>query len=598
MANDAERVKEAVDIVSFVNKYVPLKQAGRSFKGSCPFHEETNPSFTVSPERQAWYCFGCNRGGDVISFLMEKEGLDFVEALKILAQQAGVQLTQSFSKESVTEKERLLELMNLTTRFCHHLLVNHTVGENALKYLRRRGVSDEAIEKFNLGYAPRSWQATSKFLLKRGFRLSELNEAGIVIDRGPGKGWYDRFRGRIMFPLRDHLGRVLGFSGRALLETQTPKYLNSPVTLLFKKNKFLFGLCEGKEIIRAKGEVILVEGNLDIITAHQHQYGNVVATLGTGLTDEQVSLLKRFAQKFFICFDADEAGRKATLRALEVAQFQGIDLKVVRLEGGQDLDQVLRDDAPLFKKSLAAAQNAFDYLVAQGKGEYDVSQPEGKSQLLRFVFPFINKTAAEVVKRSYITLLSEELNIEEAVVLADLNTLQQQAGVRQEEGAVTGRTKLMTAQKGRYEVVCENLLSLIIETPPVVWRDEEFYQLMKSIPDEFWVLPAHQGIWRVISGQLKETPRLDVDALSEQLLALEKKILNLLVMKSLAKIDSSNAFWSQLIAAVMEFKRAFLKKRIAEFSAKIKEAENRGDKGTVAELMGKVREFSEKLNAI
>ncbi|MFQ5813693.1 MAG: DNA primase, partial [Anaerolineae bacterium] len=316
-----DEIKQRLDIVEVVSSYVALKKAGRNYKGLCPFHAEKTPSFVVFPDTQSWHCFGaCGTGGDVFTFIERQENLDFAGALRLLARQAGVSLKPQTEADLAEDKlkKRLREINETAAEYFHNLLLNSTAGETARSYLARREINRETISRFQLGYALDDWQALGDYLQGRGYKREDLLAAGLIIEREDG-GHYDRFRGRLVIPIRDERGGVVGFGARAL-DDSTPKYINSPQTPVFDKSTVLFGLDLAKGAIRREGLAIIVEGYMDVLMAHQHQIANVVASMGTALTEAQLRLLKRFSKRFALALDADAAGHQATLRSMALAQ--------------------------------------------------------------------------------------------------------------------------------------------------------------------------------------------------------------------------------------------------------------------------------------
>ena len=313
--NEVEEIKARLDIVDVVGQYVQLQKAGRSFKANCPFHSEKTPSFIVSPERQSWHCFGaCGSGGDVFSFVMRREGIEFVEALRLLAARAGVALPeQRRSPEEDRQRERVHSANEAAARWYHELLVKNDMGEKAWEYVQGRGIDAPTAEAFLIGYSPPSWEATREHLRERGYSDAELLAASLLVEGE--KGLHDRFRGRLMFPIRDARGRFAGFGARALDERTTPdggppgpKYLNTAQTAVFDKGSMLYALDRAQDGIRREGQAVIVEGYMDVIAAHQRGFDNVVATMGTSLTERQVRLLKRQTRSIVLALDADAAG--------------------------------------------------------------------------------------------------------------------------------------------------------------------------------------------------------------------------------------------------------------------------------------------------
>lgn len=351
-SDDVRRVKDRLDIVEVIGDYVRLKKAGNNFLGLCPFHDEKTPSFNVSPSRQTFHCFGCGQGGDVFSFIMEKENLSFREALETLAERAGVQLS---SEGARTLRER--SLFDITERACSHFrsLLEKPEGEHAAAYLARRNLPREAWRNFELGWASPSWDALWKALSNEGVSFREAFDAGLVLE---GKnGPYDRFRGRIIFPVRDISGRLLAFGGR-LLDGEGAKYINSPEGVLYSKRRSLYLLNRAKEAARSKDRLILVEGYMDAIRLHLNGFEETAASLGTSLTEEQALLIRRLTDRCFICYDSDIAGQEASIRGMYVLQKAGLDVRVVEIPEGKDPDDLLSlpDGKALFSKALEDAR--------------------------------------------------------------------------------------------------------------------------------------------------------------------------------------------------------------------------------------------------
>src|SRR3989344_4137557 len=419
-----DEVKSKVDIVELVSSYIPLKKAGRNFSGLCPFHSEKTPSFMVSAERQVFKCFGCGEFGDVFTFLEKIEGWDFRDALEELAKRVGVKLKKFAPTGQTQVKEKLIEINKLTARFYSHLLTKHPIGEPARKYLNKRGIKPPMWEKFSLGFAPDSWDKTVEFLKSRKVRVEDIAQAGLIID---GKrGFYDRFRGRIMFPLKDSRGTVLGFAGR-VIETsdkghvtsdtrQEAKYINSPETPIFNKGSLLFGLDAARSAIREKNEAVLVEGEFDVLSAHASGIANVVASKGTALTDKQVATISHICENVALCLDADIAGDAASRRGIELLDFVGLNIKVVNLGKFKDPDEYVRADAAGFMKAISIASNIYDYLIDSATARFDPATPSGKKAIGREILPRLAKITDDLVRAHYIEKLSRVLDLDVSLV--------------------------------------------------------------------------------------------------------------------------------------------------------------------------------------
>lgn len=432
-----DEIKQRIDIVDLVAESVRLQRAGRNFKGLCPFHTEKTPSFIVSPDRQSWHCFGaCGTGGDAITFVMKRDGVEFREALETLARRAGVVLESVRRRPEEDERRnRLVEANEAAALFFHHALRESSEAEPARRYLETRGLDAYTIERFQLGYAPRAYEALTTYLRERGFRDTELLDAGLCSpgDHGP----YDRFRARLMFPIRDDRGRVAGFGGRSLPELEDPerpgpKYLNTPQTPLFDKGSLLYALDQAREGIRARGRVVIVEGYMDAIAAHQHGFTNVVASMGTALTERQVGLLKRLTRNVVVALDADAAGSEATLRDVEViAQavereavpvptWEGLirhqqrlaaDIRVTMLPEGRDPDDVIRSDPSLWERLVDEARPVLDHLFAATVARARALPPVERFEAIRSFLPTVAAIPDALLQLQYLDRLLTEAGL-------------------------------------------------------------------------------------------------------------------------------------------------------------------------------------------
>jgi DNA primase len=443
-AGVAATIKEKINLVEFIGEQVPLKKAGASYKGLCPFHGEKTASFVVTPGRETWKCFGCGLGGDVFNFVMQREGVDFPEALRRLAGRTGVELDERSSREDA-QRKRLREVLEGAIAFYHAALTNHRVGERALSYLRDRGFSDATIETYQLGYAPDSWDALTKALKsKRNATDTELEGAGLVI-KGRRDTVYDRFRGRVIFPIRDASGGASGLGGRILdgpraitaaedtaARDAGPKYLNSPATLLFDKSRTLYLIDRAKGPIRKQKQAVIVEGYTDALMAHQHGFDNVVGGLGTALTAGQVELATRYAPAIALAYDVDPAGQGAgTFGATELTALIGeiersahkgrlTDVSVVRLPEGKDPDEVIRTDPDAWRAAATTPQPIMEYLIDTFTARYDPKTIQGRERLVAAVMPTLRAVSDPVRRDGYLQLLARRSGVEERVLLEKL----------------------------------------------------------------------------------------------------------------------------------------------------------------------------------
>ncbi|MFY9398482.1 MAG: DNA primase, partial [Desulfomonilia bacterium] len=383
---DVEKIKGSTDIVSVVSGYVALKKRGRTFVGLCPFHAEKTPSFHVNPARQTYKCFGCGKGGDVFNFLMEIKGLSFAESLKELADQAGITLEDRRDPRK-SEKKRIYDINRMALEFFRRML-RSPAGEGAMAYLRKRGLSEETIDAFELGFAPEGWDSLLKELRSRGVGAEAAARCGLLAERSSG-GHYDRFRGRVIFPIRDISSEVIAFGGRILGEGE-PKYLNSPETAVFTKRKVLYNLHRVRGAIRSSG-VAVVEGYMDVVSLSNAGFPAAVATLGTALTEDHVQLLSRFTDRVSLVFDGDAAGRNATLRAVEPFLGSEIIPKAVLLPQGKDPDDIARSDPGLWSRLLEEAPSLWDFIFDESFSNHDTSKLQEKRFLVRELAPIISR---------------------------------------------------------------------------------------------------------------------------------------------------------------------------------------------------------------
>jgi len=439
-----EEIKQRIDVVDLISQYVALKRAGRGYVALCPFHTEKTPSFHVDPQRQTWHCFGaCSTGGDIFSFVMKKDGCDFAEAKRQLAERAGVALETRRDAQGDARRARLYELNETAAAFFHAALTAET-GATARAYLEERRLAPESIERFQIGYAPNSWEALMEHLASRGYGTDEILTAGLGVEgeRGP----YDRFRHRLMFPIRDDRGRVAGFGGRLLpgealgSGEHQPKYVNTPQSPIFDKGSILYGLDMAKDAIRSDGRAVIVEGYMDAIAAHEHGFANVVASMGTALTERQVSLLKRHTKSLVLALDEDNAGMEATLRSVyeivnahvssrPVPNARGvvrqetsidIELRVLTQPTGKDPDEIIRTQPELWGTLVDEAVDVIEYIFAVTERRVDLSTPRGQSAAAASLLPWIAIIGDRVLQSHYLQRLARMAHVDEGTLRLEL----------------------------------------------------------------------------------------------------------------------------------------------------------------------------------
>lgn len=520
-----DEVKGRIDIVDLVSEYVTLQRAGRNFKALCPFHTEKTPSFIVAPDRQTWHCFGaCGTGGDLFNFIMKREGVEFGEALRLLAQRAGVSLGGRWEPEEDERRQRLLQANEAAAAYFHHALLHSQPGDVGRAYVATRGLDVETIEAFQLGYSPDSWDALKSHLRERGFTDEELLAAGLLVESD--RGGYDRFRGRLMFPIRDERGRVVGFGARALASSQEgtadtagAKYINTPQTTMFDKGGLLYALDRAKEAIRRERSVIVVEGYMDVIAAHQHGIANVVASMGTALTERQIRVLERFKSKILLVTDTDLAGVVAAERGTHEAQAAGVarapsasahpatlgeeefsekaqewsrdalkraavNFYVVTLSG-KDPDETVRADRKAWDADVASAKPFADYVFETAAARRDLAQPGQRAELLRELLPFVRLIEEPVYRAHYVQRLARLAQVNEHTVRAELRQLPARSARRSPGAEPASRP----AHREPGEEFC---LALLLRYPEL--RPEG-----AALSPELFLLGEHQAIlaaWR------------------------------------------------------------------------------------------------------
>lgn len=432
-----EDIKQKVDIVTLIGRYVEVKKAGTNYKANCPFHNENSPSFVISPEMQFFKCFGCGKSGDIFTFLMEMEGIEFRDALKQLAEEA--QIDMSKYQTNFTQKENrnhiYYELNELAKNFYTYTLLNLPVAKVARDYLKNRGLKENQIKEVGLGYAPNSWNSLHNFLTKKNFSEKDLETAGLI-KRG-NKGYYDVYRGRVMFPLENQGGKVVGFAGRTIIN-EDPKYINTKDTPVFNKSQFIFNLNRAKTEIRRKNEVIVTEGEFDAITPYLKGIKNVVALKGTAFTADQAKLLKRYAETAIIFFDSDSAGDNATARGIEIAQNIGLNLKIARLTNKfKDPDEAAKESIDIIYKAVDNAVPAYDFFFSYITSKYDVGEAYGKKKIIEFLKPKIQNIKDPILAEHYTKKLSEILDIsQESIFKTNVETkatYERKAEINQED---------------------------------------------------------------------------------------------------------------------------------------------------------------------
>lgn len=485
MNSDIEEIKSRLNIVDVLGTYIRLEKAGANWRALCPFHNEKSPSFMVSEERQRWHCFGCQKDGDIFSFVMEMEGLDFKEALNNLAEKAGVEL-KKINPKLAAEKSKNLEILELATKFYETQLWKGEGKRNVIKYLHDRGLGDVAMREFRLGYAPKGWRNLLQFLERRGYKIDEIKKTGLLVEKTnsqqsktnnqmvSGKlsavsNYYDRFRDRIIFPVADVNGRIVGFSARVAPggdETQA-KYVNTPETEVYHKSKILYGIDKARKEMRQRDFVLLVEGNTDVIAAWQAGLRNTVAVSGTALTPDQVGIIKRYTNKVKMLFDMDSAGENATKKSIRMCFEKEMEVQIVTLPEGKDAAELAQKNPQKLKESVEGAQGAMEYFFKKTFSRYDKNKVEDKKAIAAELLAQIENLASEIEKRHWLKKLAQELETDEAMLTDMLKktALKERFGKQAPSAQISGAFN----PKKKIETLMGDLAGLALISPDA-WK--------------------------------------------------------------------------------------------------------------------------------
>lgn len=592
MNDEIQQVKDKIDIVGLIGQYVPLKKSGRNYKGVCPFHSEKTPSFMVSPDLQIFKCFGCGVGGDLFKFMMLKEGMEFREVLEELAGRAGVKLSKSdVTSPQDQRRERIFSANETAAQFYHFLLTSHGAGRAALLYLKqKRGLEDETIKKFRLGYAPGSNDSLAKFLAKKGFSESEIMEAGLSLRSERNNQLFDRFRGRVVFPLTDVRGRVLGFTGRTIADIpNAPKYLNSPETPIFSKSYFLFGLSLARPAIKKAGRVILVEGQMDLVSNVQAGVENIVATSGTALTTEQVAMLAKLTREIVFCFDFDPAGQKALERGVEVCEGQGVASLVGPLpSGAKDPDDAVRQFKKEWLKTLENPVSFYDYYFDLHTRGVSPSDSLGKRRATERLLPLLAKMADPTQKSHFIKKLSQNLDLDEKFVQEAFSQIAKKEALPGSPRVFSLRHLDTISATQRAETLRKYLLCLVLRFNFVLSKKT----LAKLSQKDYAGSPLLPLMSVVRQAFLKHGRSFKIKSIRDRVGSPLQSVFDELLLLDLDELESDPQIQErEMEATLRQLKRETLKADVAELLGKIRQAEESKNER-------QLREYQEKLNII
>ena len=590
-----DEIKNRLDIVEVIGGYIKLKKAGKDYKALCPFHKEKNPSFFVSPSKQIWHCFSCQAGGDIFSFVEKIEGVEFVDALRILAQKAGVPLKRE-DPQLRNQRTVLYEVCSEAGEFFQkELEKNKTI----LDYLTKRGLKTETIKNFKIGYAPDSWDALSKNLTELGYKANDIEKAGFSIKKEDTDRHYDRFRNRIMFPIFDLSGQIAGFSGR-IFEVPRPKgagtpvrqksdlgakYVNTPDTLIYNKSKIIYGLDKAKTEIRKKNECIIVEGQFDLIMAHQAGTQNAIATSGSALTVDHLRVLKRYAENLVFSFDADTGGEGATKRAIAPAQQLEFNVKVAILpEEDKDPAEIIKKDAQKWEKILENAKPIMEFYFDNAFSKHPNLGVEDKREIAKELLYPIKNLSNVVEQAHWLQLLASKLKVDEKKLVEALQRVK-----ARENGEVEAELPTETRQASRIKSLEEHLLGLALK----------YCQHLNCIKEELNPnILSIQEIKNVFLKLKSFKEDFDLKKFQTELTKEEVYLTNYLIFKAeYCDLEEKEAL-DEIKCAIREIKTYDLKQKMIQLSLDIKEAEDAKNKEKIGELRGKFYKLAEELSKI
>ncbi len=572
---DINSIRERSNIVDVVSDYVALKKKGKLFWGLCPFHQEKTPSFKVDPSTQLFHCFGCGEGGNVFTFAMKVDHLDFPEAVEVLAERIGYRINyEAVKPKEASKKDRIFEANRLAMLFYQYILQKTREGEHGRTYLKKRGLNDDIVNRYGLGLAPQSWSSLDDYLTKKGFSKTELLEAGLVIKGS--KGYYDRFRGRLIFPITDLRGRVIAFGGR-VLGTDEPKYLNSPETVLYHKSSTLYGLHLAKNEIVRKGTALVVEGYTDVLTLAQVGILNVVATLGTAFTAEHIELIRRFAERVILVFDADAAGIKAAesassylsefrlpkmeaLRDLEQTNTSGIDVRVIVLPQSLDpADFIAAQGAESFHKLVDSAEPFFDFYLTREINKYNINEIRQKEQAALVCFKLIATLDHPASQKEYLSRVAQRLEFDEEALTVKYNAIYKKGSAIRGEARATVLDPQEKAER--------SLLHLSLKYPEVRNR------IPAEMDESYFVSPAHAQLFTVLK-KMGEG-KFDASALDNLDIKLASKATELLLAEPEYEEEKLPKYFDDILITLKDFRyRRQINKLKAELQT-LKSQENK-----------------------
>ena len=592
----AEEIKSRLDIAEVLGEYISLRPAGANLRAVCPFHQEKTPSFMVSPEKQIWHCFGCDKGGDIFGFVMEMEGLTFSETLKLLAPKAGVVL-KATDIETGSKRNRLLDVMAAAAEFYQRAMLNNAGVKN---YLKGRGLTEDGVRTWEIGYSPASWDDLYNYLRSKSYTDEDIFLAGLSVRKEGTSKYYNRFRDRVMFPINDISGNVIAFTARINPENKDSdaqkmgKYINSPQTPIYDKGHVLFGLDKAKAAIKAEDLVVVVEGQMDVISLHQAGYKNTVASSGTALTSDQIKLIRRYTNNIALAFDADAAGQLAADRGIIEALNQELNVKIIIIPSGKDPDECVRENPAAWAAAVKNAQPMMEYYFTKVCADLDINKVEDKRAAVKKMLTMIMKLANRVEMDHWLKKMSEKINVEENILRETLKATL--AEIKKPKELNPTRRPVMTvvlASESREEKLSELLLALMLKYPDFI------PYTANNLESEYLAGAAQLLFYNELIIYYNDNSQIEYRSFRAHL---EKKAvdqvalldtLSLLADKDFAD-TAAGQVKSEIIKVILALKKHYFKDKMKETEKSIAAAEARGDSERINALMQDLKNLSEK----
>jgi DNA primase len=594
MSNVTEDIKSRLDVVDVIKEYIQLTPAGVNFKAPCPFHNEKTPSFVVSPEKQIWHCFGCGAGGDIFEFVKKIEGLEFPEALRILADKANVKIDYNYNPELKNQKTKILDIIEATVDHYHRLLLKDKEAKVARDYLEKRVINKEAVEKFNLGYSKDSWDDLVLYLRGKKFVDADVEASGLVVRSKKDNKLYDRFRGRLMFPINNIFGQTIGFTARILKkDDKQGKYVNTPQSIIFDKSSVLYNMDLAKMVIKQKNYTILAEGQMDVISSYMAGVQNIIATSGTALTPQQVKIIKRYSDNLMIAYDADKAGLKATFRIVDNALVENINIKIIEMPKGMDPDQLIKKDEKKWLNAIKKAKPIMDFVFDKIMSIGDVNDVFQKKQMAQKLLVFISKFRDDIERETYLKKLSDSINVDYNLLKEKLDSFlnknKKNYIIEKENNGEYKPSRL-----NKKEELLKKIIALGISFPnnlEYLSSNLELEYIEKSIIDE---------LYKEIIIYYTKNNSFDLKVFEKGLDKEKSDLLNIIILifeNEYSDYDQNTAF-IDIQSLIKSYKKEFLDKKLKELENSLKSMEKKDDQKGIEKITKEFVSTTHKLNNI